>query len=81
MRSLVNKIVIEPVDEATLTELAQRAAQSGRSIAEVAREALLRGLAKPIHELAEAADRARALTPKKLSADESVNIIRRLREG
>lgn len=76
----MSDLVLHDVPDELLRSIELRAQATGRSVEQVAREALEHGLLVDVRGRVAVADRIRALTPE-IVAEDSTEIIRRLRDG
>ena len=74
------KLTLNNIEESLLSSLELRAETLGRSVEDVAREALERGLRVDGRGRAAVAARIRAMSPGPVE-DDSTDIIRRMRDG
>lgn len=72
-------LTLSNIDRTVIELLAVRAAETGLSPEEIAKEAILKGLLWSPEERTAYADHVRAMTPRRL--DDSTEIIRRLRDA
>ena len=72
-------LTLTDIDRTLIELLTSRAAESGHSLEEVAKQALLRGLLWSPADRTAHADQTRAMTPGTL--DDSTEVIRRMRDG
>ena len=74
------EILLRDFDEERLRSIRLRAEATGRSVEEVIKEAVQRGLLLDVRGRVALADKIRAMTPKPIE-DDSTEIIRRLRDA
>jgi len=74
------EILLRDFDEELLRSIRLRAEVTGRSVEEVIKEAVQRGLLLDVRGRVALADKIRAMTPKPIE-DDSTEIIRRLRDA